>query len=635
MQKAPTDTLTMIIGKSLVGIGSLVTEFIDRLRAIVVRARKRFATPAEILELARAKLTEFEPLLAEHLSDTTLASWIAGFDSVAKIFPPWLQREFSSGIRFNEPPSKPPRSLFQMFEGEPRLRLPIIENAAQRLLERNILTREQFDTADELTQQQAFTIAGDLNTETIDRLRGFLVEDLYQGTSLDGFSKRVEDHLGTSPIAPGHLENVYRTNIQSSLRDGRETLRTNPIVAATFPYQEYIPIHDGRTRHNHELLGQLGLNGTGIYNASDPFWDHFTPPWDFNCLLPDTVVQGRFEYALKSWYAGEAVEVVTRSGQRLRATVNHPVLTSNGFKAAGALEVGENCLRYDSNINSSSDTHDTVASSSIAHATFDPRRFSPDVHENYNPTHAAEVFASLALHRKLSRLPLAPNDLHGEAKCGDGYVDVVGADWQLRNDFESLSDDGRDLLFVVPDKFSASGLKTALSNGRTGLLSNCLARGYSPSSTALSLDSLPVVSHQIPLRQLCVGPAAYLNASRYELPLEGVSSASSLEGQLLQRCSRFVTLDEIVEVRRYNFSGHVYDFQSAGGWMVADGLIVSNCRCSVRLLTLEAAASAGVKEAQLWLKTGNAPRQPEYRLSHIPFEPKPGFGARGRVGVLV
>ena len=38
-------------------------------------------------------------------------------------------------------------------------------------------------------------------------------------------------------------------------------------------------------------------------------------------------------------------------------------------------------------------------------------------------------------------------------------------------------------------------------------------------------------------------------------------------------------LDRVVEVRDHEFSGHVYDLQSVSGWMVAQGIICSNCRC--------------------------------------------------------
>jgi hypothetical protein len=38
--------------------------------------------------------------------------------------------------------------------------------------------------------------------------------------------------------------------------------------------------------------------------------------------------------------------------------------------------------------------------------------------------------------------------------------------------------------------------------------------------------------------------------------------------------------DDVVSVRREQFSGHVYDLQERSGLMIADGVIVSNCRCA-------------------------------------------------------
>lgn len=271
------------LGKIIIGIGGLASAFLSDLIEQLVQQRDEMESTSEIVNRARRLIADFEPLLAEHLTDATLAAWINGYDSVATLFPAWLQREFADSIR-RSPPNEPPEfNLFGMFDREPRLRLINVENAAKRLMERNILTRPQFDAASESAQQQAFTIAGGLQADTIDRLRGFLQQDISEGGSLESFRNRITEHLETSPLAPGHLENVYRTNFQSAMRDGRETIRNNPIVAATFPYQEYIPIHDARARPAHRALGELGLDGTGIYRVDDPFWDVFTPPLFFNC----------------------------------------------------------------------------------------------------------------------------------------------------------------------------------------------------------------------------------------------------------------------------------------------------------------------------------------------------------------
>lgn len=56
-----------------------------------------------------------------------------------------------------------------------------------------------------------------------------------------------------------------------------------------------------------------------------------------------------------------------------------------------------------------------------------------------------------------------------------------------------------------------------------------------------------------------------------------------------------------------------------------------NCRCGRNLLTIAAAAARGLREAQRWLDTGNAPHM-ESRLPRIPFRPPAGFVAGWAVG---
>lgn len=274
--------MDQVVGRSLLGAVGLSEAFVDEIVQRIA-SNPDYASPHDLLATARQAIQEFEPILAEHLSDAVLAGWITGYDQVAQQFPQWLQQEFASSIRRRPPEDPPEFRFFGLFDREPELRLINTENAAKRLFEKRILTRDAFDAAAEDAKRQAFTIAGDLGSDTIERVRFHLYQDLAGGTSLKGFTNRITEHLDDSPIGSGHLENVYRTNLQSAFRDGRETLRSDPVVAATFPYQEYIPVHDGRTRHTHRMLGHLGLNGTGIYRSDDPIWDSFTPPWDYNC----------------------------------------------------------------------------------------------------------------------------------------------------------------------------------------------------------------------------------------------------------------------------------------------------------------------------------------------------------------
>ena len=632
MAIAPSAT-EKIIGAALTGAEAIFSEVRSE---IVQTVSKRFRVDPTIalMSYVRRVFDKMNPLMVDHLLDTDLAGWVAGMDTLSKQFPAWVWDEFKTGVRSMAPRPPQPPTLFRllgMFDDEPRLRFPLIEEAAARLSERNVMTREQWDNTTEAARQRAFMITGDVTEDTLADVRNLLSRNIDEGTSLKGFKEQLGDVLESSGIGPARIENIYRTNVQAAFRDGRETLASDPIVSELFPYQQYIPIHDGRTRSTHLELGRLGLNGTGVYRRDDPFWDFWTPPNGFQCLLPDSVVEGRFELASRSLYSGEAIEIVTRSGKRLSVTVNHPVLTQKGFVAAGMIQEGDNVVSYESDIDAIRNSNHSVSSSAISHASYDPRGFSPNVDKQYAPTCAAEVFASLALYRQQVRIPTSPNDLHGEAASCDGYVDVVGSDWPLRNGLHTPGRKGvNDFKLTLSDPLSSP----TITSNRDSLASP-LALGFVsasiPGSRALGNDFSPVGLNTPPFRELCIGPAAYLNASRYELPSHGGSVASSFEGNLLERFPGVVKLDEVVKVRRYGFSGHVYDFQSNGGWMVANNIIVSNCRCGVRMMTIEAAARAGVTEAAQWLKNGRPPERPEWRLDAIPFAPTPGFGSRGRV----
>lgn len=284
MTRTATRPTDLIIGRSLI-LSETVADDLRRRLAAELADLRPFLGPDALVNRAREILAESEPLLAELIGNSDLWGWIAGYNRVAQQLPPWAIDRFRQAGGYRPPPGPPRIVLPPLFggEGPERVRFPQLERAAESLMDREILTRDQYDQLDVQSKQRAFTIAGDLTADTIGAIRDELYQDVREGTSLAGFKDRIRERLETSPIGAGHLENVYRTNVQAAFRDGREALAANPIVSAVFPYQEYIPITDGRVRPEHKALGTLGLNGTGVYRRDDPMWDFFTPPWGFQC----------------------------------------------------------------------------------------------------------------------------------------------------------------------------------------------------------------------------------------------------------------------------------------------------------------------------------------------------------------
>lgn len=303
----PTD---LIIGRGLIYAETVAQE----LRAKLVRElAKRRATQSsgELIYIAREILWEFEPLLAHGLRDADLAAWIEGASHVVNRIPDRLfdrnisdpsnddwwnphPEQFNWLPRRNMPPlpPKPPGTIGSLFgddDDEPVISFPRIQQAADSLMRRNIVTREQYDRLTQQARNQAFTVAGESSEDALRTIRDTLAEDLSEGTSLSGFKKRLRESLEGSRIGPAHLENVFRTNIQTAFSDGHEEIADNPIVDAMFPYMEYQPIDDARCRPEHLALGSLGLNGTGLYRRDDPMWNFFLPPWDYNCRCSYTL----------------------------------------------------------------------------------------------------------------------------------------------------------------------------------------------------------------------------------------------------------------------------------------------------------------------------------------------------------
>ena len=58
-----------------------------------------------------------------------------------------------------------------------------------------------------------------------------------------------------------------------------------------------------------------------------------------------------------------------------------------------------------------------------------------------------------------------------------------------------------------------------------------------------------------------------------------------------------VSTDQVVGVRHFTFRGHVYDFETTQGWLAANGVIVSNCRCTRISLTEAQARARGYPKA--------------------------------------
>ncbi|MFI2664871.1 hypothetical protein [Micromonospora carbonacea] len=345
------------------------------------------------------------------------------------------------------------------------------------------------------------------------------------------------------------------------------------------------------------------------------------------CLPAGVVVSGPATLAAtRRWYQGELVVLTTASGQELPITGNHPVLTDRGWLPANFIEEGDHVVRS------------TFAQGASALTVPDEDQVPSRVEDLWRPggvmpllqmPTAAEDFhgdgghgdVDVVLTDRLLRdrreAALSQHVLHELVAGG-----VVGAP------FLPLPGPRNHELFGVAPTAVCSHIRRLgyqLAAGLAGLaghrlggwspcvsgslgLSAALLRGHlrgadlaglrvAPDADAediqsaaddVSADAVAGAEAQFALTggvgggDLGVGKAHL--AARWDAPAGPLTvesrSAYAESGQdLLLRLAGQVELDRVVERRRVEWSGHVYNLTSVEGWYSANGLIVSNCDC--------------------------------------------------------
>lgn len=253
-------------------------------------------------------LDEVQPTLAQIIAESTLAGAVRGADEVLQLVPGALP----------EPPANvPPGERLLFPEGEsPIVRFPVLEEAARRLSAADVLSPQEFYKLGSDARRNAFTIAGDLSYESLQKIQQALAANVMRGASFAEFASAVDGLFEQGmPLSRAHLEQVFRNNVNGAWSDGHDRALRHPLVHDSLPYRAYTATHDQRVRDEHLLLEHSGLSGTNVYLASDPVWQMFRPPWAWSCrcsFFPMSIQQAAeagVEHA-KRWLAeAEAAEM--------------------------------------------------------------------------------------------------------------------------------------------------------------------------------------------------------------------------------------------------------------------------------------------------------------------------------------
>lgn len=422
-----------------------------------------------------------------------------------------------------------------------------------------IMSRQELDSLLESERRRAFYVTRAASDTIVQHTRDEIHRALvsgenglrdFQNTLIEEYAPRI-----IGPLTPeqqrerakfvrrmrAYLENVYRTNVASAYNAGRLAMQTRPDVVAATGYWEYVTAGDERVRDEH-----AALHGKQ-WRIGDPEALSLYPPNGFNSIVPGTHVAGVFDAASKAFYSGEAVEIETRNGRRLTVTAEHAVLTTNGFLPARLLKKGDHLVEHLPTVQRfvSGSRYDVFPAPPPSHGAIDNQE-RPGIQDVFDAflSHAATLVGAEGRRASLN--------FKGDAKAGYGNVHVVGFNGILPNSLKALS----TKLF-----------------GEPLLIAEAYASRFSDKSVNPSCDGA--------WHAYRFGTAPQLSPMSDEEIGDKVARTAKTLRELFDGNAGEVRLDEISSVHIRPWFGHVYDLQSPNGTIVANGLVISNCRCEM------------------------------------------------------
>ena len=288
-----------------------------------------------------------------------------------------------------------------------------------------------------------------------------------------------------------------------------------------------------------------------------------------NAVLPSNIIDSsNVELATRLNYSGPAVKLVTQSGIEIAITANHPVLTPKGWLCAKFLNEG-----------------DYVINSTFGKS---PMVVIDDYHKDV-PALIEKIWDTFSMVSGIYASPLSTimaDDFHGDGRFLNGDVEIVFPDSQLRNainarPLQSVYDSsfGNGLLTTRPLTTDGSFMKVngaSLATAESFMVRSDLIRSlFGCHVQPFQSFSFATIPNMDSLSFECVGdsPTAYLQILR----------------QLQEAFTRLVTLDKLVDVIKFDYSGHAYDLQTSTGYYLANiisqrqGIVLSNCRCHLEV----------------------------------------------------
>lgn len=276
-----------------------------------------------------------------------------------------------------------------------------------------------------------------------------------------------------------------------------------------------------------------------------------------SCLPGDSLVAvADVTGATSRIFHGELIIVRTLSDKLLRATPNHPVLTDQGWVAAGLLQKG----------------------GYVVSARGDEWKGFGDYHDENVPATIQQIAEAFLGSCEVSsaEVPVAAEDFHGDGAGSE--VCVVGADRGL------LAEANLTLMeHVRQNRFQRAYVSVSLFQRLGRFAAMCCALCSSPNRVMRGCCKLlpPVGTELGHPDEHGLAPVPRFNPCFQQTGSDDSPADVEAFREGLFALPGGVALDQIVSVKRDVVTTHVFNLETKSGWYVGSGVIVHNCRCTL------------------------------------------------------
>lgn len=412
---------------------------------------------------------------------------------------------------------------------------------------------------------EQFRIYGGRQIKTLTKTasRAVIIE-LRKGAKLGETEEQMRDRLLKRINRPDfykyQAQRIARTETTVAMNEAHEIAM---IGSGAKLDKVWISRRDGRERDSHhaahkQQIAQDKLFLVGVSNMSRPGdRSHGAPAEEIvNCYLPGNFIESNIIGGQKSFYSGKALKIVTRRGESLTVTPNHGILTDNGFVIAKNLNIGDNlvCNRFNNN------------------------RFFVAIHNHIKKKifTVENVFSSLNKLWFFEKRLIGALDFDGDGQSMNRYIDIVYPKINLVDSTKPGS-----VNFINYFKFKIASLISFFVSRFGSFNFFGSANKATPASFMSFLHlSFPLLfRHFRPLHCFTFGLASKLNVIRFKEGRDSRTADAVFLSELIDTNSGNISIDDIIGITEFDFSGHVYDFTSYNGVNIVNNIYTSNCRC--------------------------------------------------------